>query len=62
MPPADHIIAEPRDPDLGFFAYLLALSEQDNPPDMTERARPGDLRRKPGGAYWIFNGEAWIEW
>lgn len=50
----------PLDPDLGVFAYLLALSETEEKPD--ELARAGDLRRRAGGGFWIFDGEGWIEW
>jgi hypothetical protein len=51
---------QPADPDLGLFAYLLACSETEERPD--EEARPGDLRRRAGGGFWIFDGERWIEW
>lgn len=56
-------LADPKvhaDLDLGLFAYLMALSETDDKPD--EVARPGDLRRRGGGGFWIFDGEAWVEW
>ncbi|WP_133769344.1 hypothetical protein [Enterovirga rhinocerotis] len=51
----------PTDPDLPVFAYLLALSETDERPK-DDAARPGDLRRRAGGGFWIFDGERWIEW
>ncbi len=51
----------PADPDFAVFAYLLALSETEARPD-DEAARPGDLRRRAGGGFWIFDGERWIEW
>ena len=54
-------LAEPPDLFLGLFAYLLALSESDEAPE-DDGARAGDLRRRSGGGFWIFDGETWVEW
>ena len=48
------------DPELRLFAYLLAASETEERP--SDVARPGDLRRRAGGGFWIFDGDAWVEW
>lgn len=53
--PPDH-----SDPEFRLFAYLLDASETAEKP--SGDARPGDLRRRAGGGFWIFDGEAWIEW
>ena len=52
----------PSEPDRAIFAYLLLLTESDRPPEADEGSRIGTIRRGPGGHYWIFDGESWLDW
>ena len=51
-----------QDDGFHFFRYLLALSEVADRPEPMPGLRAGDLRRGVNGAFWIFDGEDWIEW
>ena len=52
---------EQPETELRLFAYVLGFTETEEMPDEAA-ARPGDLRRRAGGGFWIFDGDAWIEW
>lgn len=52
----------PSEPDRAVFRYLLLLTESDTPPEPGDDARIGAIRRGPGGHYWIFDGERWLDW
>lgn len=52
----------PQDENFHFYRYLLALSEVQSEPETSPGLRAGDLRRGANGAFWIFDGERWLEW
>ena len=62
LPPSPRPNLASQDENFHFYRYLLALSEVQDQPETSPGLRAGDLRRGANGAFWIFDGERWLEW